>query len=82
MIRITIELLPGGSEARKKTIASGIIANTTGAGAKKRADYLYQFAGKTGRIQYAGGLENFPRKSYGVWKLLYRCLNEIFKSKS
>ena len=69
MIRVTIELVPFGIESRKKVIKRMIIAND-GTGTPRRGNYVYHYGRKEGE------LKNFPRKSYNVWKLIQRILNQ------
>ena len=48
MLRITIELLPGGCEARKRTLATGTITNI-GTGSLSQGNYFADFRDAAGR---------------------------------
>jgi len=78
MIKITVELCPPLVTGRKeKVIARGIIIND-GTGTKKRGNYSYALQLKSRNyIWRSGKIKNFPRKSYNVWKLIKRVLDEI-----
>ena len=77
MIKITIEahppLLTG---KRKKIIAQAIIVND-GTGTEKRGNYKFTLWLKRHNFWHNGTIKDFPRKSYNVWRLIKRMLNEI-----
>ena len=73
MLRITIELLPGGNKSKAKVLAEGIITNLGTSKGEQTGDYKYKFKQK-GRIWREGKLMGFPRKKYGIWALLYSIL--------
>ena len=82
MIKITIETIPPILSGKKKqTIAVGQIIND-GSGTKRRGNYRAIFFKKQYKIWKEVEIKDFPRLSYDVWTLLWRCLNEIFKSNS
>ncbi len=76
MLRITIELLPGGDESRKKTIATGTIANLGTAG-PAIGNYFVDLRDKAGRPWKHGTVSGFPRKRLLAWDLLCRALTVI-----
>lgn len=79
MIRITIELVPPlVSGLKGKEIARAEIVNE-GTGTKERGNYKYALWGKRSTAWRTGEVEDFPRKSYNVWHLLFKILSEIFK---
>ncbi len=73
MLRITIELVPGGNEDRKKVIAAGTIANL-GTGEPSVGNYFVDLRDKAGRPWKHGTLTGFPRKRLLAWDLLCRSL--------
>jgi len=78
MIRITVELCPPIlTGKRTKTIAKAIIIND-GTGTEKRGNYKYTLWLRKNKPSWKKGeIKNFPRKSYNVFKLIKRMLNEI-----
>lgn len=81
MIRITIEMLPNGSEDASYVLAQGIIAND-GKGTETVGNYFYGLSGQAKRphhdpgIRYQGEVSGFPRKRLNVWHLLKRVLDD------
>lgn len=78
MIRITIELLPFGSEKNKKPLGVATIAND-GSGDEDIGNYnvkLYTWH-EPPRIWKTGKVKGFPRKIKGPWDLLCRALRNI-----
>lgn len=81
MIRVTIDLLPGGDEGRKRTLhvieiwndLVGTLRN------QKRGNYGYRI-GKSNRRGWAkqGRIEGFPRMSLNAVRLLQRVLNDAY----
>ena len=78
MIKITVELCPPLVTGRKgKVIARAAIIND-GTGTKKRGNYKFALWLKRKDRHYrTGEIKNFPRKSYNVYELIKRVLNEI-----
>jgi hypothetical protein len=79
MLRITIELLPGGSEARKRTLATGTITNL-GTGSPTQGNYFADLRDAAGRPWRHVTLNSFPRKRLLAWDLLYRVLKNLVGS--
>ncbi len=86
MIVVKIELWPLGSEERRREIGRMYIAND-GSGTQVRGNYKAVVCrrGTTenplrGRVRAVreGHVENYPRKSANVWKLIMRCLRSAF----
>ena len=75
MIRITIEMLPGGREEGKRILASGLIWND-GTGSKYLGNYKYHLQKKTGRSAKHGRVINFQRRSKDEWELLKLVLDD------
>ena len=61
MLRITVELLPGGDESRKKHLGTATITND-GTGDEHRGNYV------------ATRVARFDRKRRGPWDLLFLAL--------
>lgn len=81
MIRVTVELVPGGV-GRAEVIAEGVIWNDhqdTVASGGARGSYGYRFAGKRGHAlkdRGRGRVVDYPRTRLNVLHLVARCLNE------
>jgi hypothetical protein len=76
MLRITIELLPGGCEARKRILATGTIANV-GTGSLSQGNYFAEFKDAAGRPWKHCTVTGFPRKRLLAWDLLFRVLKTL-----
>lgn len=82
MIRVTVEMIPGGDDNLAYVLAQGVIINDD-TGDKTHANYDCGFtrqATKRNRepaIWRAGRVENFPRSSLNVWSLLRRALENV-----
>lgn len=73
MIRITVEMWPGGSEENKRTLATADIAND-GTGDRDTGNYIAKFFGKSRRAPLrASHLIGFKRSEYTVWWLVACC---------
>lgn len=81
MLVIRIELWPHGDMARRKTIATGTIANT-GTGTTTRGNYRVQLRDALGRPWKRGIVEDFPRKRLLAWDLLARALHAILAGRN
>ncbi len=82
MIRIIIEMWPGGDESKKRVLAVGNIWNDA-TGSRARGNYQGMFSKVSHKVFKAGGgifrkgrVQGFPRTRLGVWDLLYRMLRE------
>ena len=75
MLRVTIELVPLGIEAMKRTIATANIWND-GTGTPTQGNYKYTLFGKRNRVLAEGEVKGFPRKRLLAWDLMYRVLFE------
>jgi hypothetical protein len=76
MLRITIELVPQGREAAKRTIAVGTITNL-GTGSFTSGDYFVDLRDAAGRKWKHCTLTGFPRKRLLAWDLLFRALRTL-----
>jgi len=81
MIRVTVEMLPGGNEERKYHLGTAYIANDgeTSAntnGSRGSYEVVLSKRGQPESIWKAGRVFNFPRKRLLMWDLLYRALKE------
>lgn len=80
MLRVTIELLPHGSEARKSHLGTVLIANdgtaSDGSGDAPRGNYVVRLSrrGQPLRVWRTGVVRDFPRKRLGAYDLLLRAL--------
>lgn len=75
MIKVTIELIPGGTGTPIK-LGEIEIAND-GYGTQTRGDYYARAYDKGGRLWKRGTTYNFPRKKLLVFDLLYRILGDM-----
>ena len=78
MLRITIEMLPGGQEEGKYVMATGIIKND-GTGDKMRGNYKWYFQNRSRRSLRKGRVTGFQRRSRGPISLLMMVLEDYFK---
>jgi hypothetical protein len=77
MLRITIELVPGGDENRAAVIARGSISNVTCVG--DLCDYVCSFEehrwkGRS-RGPYRAELTAWPRNERGAWEIVLAALS-------
>jgi hypothetical protein len=77
MLRITIELLPHGSEAKKRYLGTIEIANT--GGTPTRGNYRVRLSkrDKPNQVWKEAQIANFPRRRLGAYDLLYRALAAV-----
>lgn len=75
MLRVTLELVPGGDEERRQTLDVFTIGNQTGAGDAARADYVavQQLAQPHHRVEWLK-LHDWPRKKFDAWDLVIAVL--------
>jgi hypothetical protein len=72
MLRVTVELLPGGREIGKRVIATADIARVDGGAL---ADYRVVLEDATlGKIGEPVVVRGYPRWAGNVWDLVVRCL--------
>ncbi len=78
MIVIKIELWPMGFESRKRELGRMLIRNR--GGTQKRGDYGVQVLrkGSTSKALRECRVEDYPRESYNIWRLIYRALKGTF----
>jgi len=77
LIKITVELWPPLITGRKhREIARALIINN-GSGTKKRGNYNVKLWLRKKSVWKEVEIKNFPRKSYNVFELIKRVLNEI-----
>jgi hypothetical protein len=81
MLVIRIELWPHGDMNRRKTLATGTIANT-GTGTPTRGNYRVQLNDALGRPWKSGTVEDFPRKRLLSWDLLLRALRNLISDRN
>lgn len=83
MIRITIEMVPGGNDDHAYLMAQGVIIND-GKGTAGRGNYDYGLTRQTnipGRdpgISREGKVVGFDRRSRNVWHLVKMVLDDAF----
>lgn len=78
MIRVTVELVPGGI-GEPEVLGTAIIANDlvdTLVTEGRRGSYHFEFRGRKGYELKgrSGRIRDFPRRSKTAWHLLARCL--------
>lgn len=80
MIRVTLELIPGGV-GEPELLGTIDIDNRIGrtmATGGKRGDYNYELCKKRkGHVVSKGHIDNFPRLSYHPWNLVKRILDDV-----
>lgn len=80
MIKVTLELMPGGQKFGGEHLGTIWISNdlsTTIQTVGKRGTYKYELQKKRrGRTVVEGRVENFPRLSYHPWNLILRILKD------
>ena len=79
MIRITIELLPLGSERHKKTLATGTIAND-GTGTTGFGNYNVRLYGSKGGQAFHGKVAGHERMRKSVWHLIEKGISAAIKT--
>jgi len=77
MLRLTLEIVPGGRKTMKRHIGVMKIANVTeGFDVNDDlGDYEYSFTTETKR--HSGKISKWPRK-LGAWRLVQACLQSYF----
>jgi hypothetical protein len=73
MIRVTVELVPGGVESRRRLLGTMHIVNT-GEGTETRGNYRATRYGKTGRKGATGEIHGHPRLADSMWELVRKAL--------
>jgi hypothetical protein len=79
MIVIKIELWPLGFESHKREIGRMHITNK-GTNTGTRGDYKVDLMRRksTNKVLRTGDVDNFPRKSKSIWKLVLKSLKTVF----
>lgn len=79
MVRVTIELLPRGSEAHKRHLGTVLIANTGAQGPGPVGDYTVtcSMRGRPDQVWKSAEVLGFPRKRLGAYDLLFRALRNV-----
>jgi hypothetical protein len=77
MIVVRVEVWPGGSKERARSLGHMVIANDT-TGTKTAGNYLCRIMTwhKKPRIWKEASVSDFPRRRLGPWDLLYRALRD------
>src|SRR5579872_6217085 len=72
MLRVTIELLPGGRESGKRVIATADISRVSGGAL---SDYRVALEDEVlGEVGERATVHRYPRWASSVWDLVVRCL--------
>ena len=79
MIRIDIDLFPGGFEDDRENLGYIKIWND-GTGSKTKGNYRYK-AMKNGRQKAEGSIKGFPRKQRDVFRLLECVIEDMYPQK-
>lgn len=82
MLKITIELLPGGYESKKRILGTMTIVNDLSSNGPTVGNYIikiFKWADKYKKCRKSnvwkrGTVKNFPREKLGPWDLLLRAL--------
>lgn len=77
MIKVTIEIWPGGDGSRRRTLATAVIHNN-GCGSPWLGIYLFKLFGKDGRKMREGAVGEFRRQDFSVWWLVAAVLKTAF----
>ncbi len=79
MIVIKIELWPKGFESKARELGRMYVTNTGGQHDDNRGNYHVRLFRKgSNKVQREGHVDNFPRKSYSVWRLVSRAIKSVF----
>lgn len=84
MLRVTVELLPGGDESRKQDLGTAEISLAGASEDAQEGNYNVMLS-KWGRPKQAwkrGSVEGFPRKKLGPWDLLFWALTATVGERS
>lgn len=86
MIRVTVEMLPGGNPEKARSIGVGYITNE-GSGSPDLGNYSVKLMksgeyAKRGGVWKSGSVINFPRLRLGPWDLLFVALASTVASRS
>jgi hypothetical protein len=83
MLRITIELLPHGNDAKPEHLGTAEIAND-GGGTADLGNYRVRLStwGNPPRLWRTGRLEGFPRQKLGPWDLMLWALAAVVGKRS
>ena len=75
VIRVTVELCPGGKEQNKRLLGTAEITNDE-SGTKGRGNYICRLFkwGIRRRLWRESRITNFPRETFGPWDLLFIAL--------
>lgn len=78
MIKITVEMCPGGDETKSRHLGTAKIWNdATGNISKGNYRFWFSRRGQPKSVWKEGRIEGFPRKRLLMWDLLFRCLKDI-----
>lgn len=79
MIQIDISLKSAISKTRDKHLGTMIVSNDGTSEDLKRGNYDGSLlSAKNGNPFRTGHVENYPRESYNIWKLVFRMLWQMF----
>lgn len=84
MIRITMEMLPGGDEnhPRRRTLGHVDLVNDGIVTVPSRGNYRATMYDARGRVRFTSTVINFPRRRLGIYDLLYRALREVVATRN
>ena len=77
MLRILIELVPGGDESRARVLGALGVANDA-TGTRARGNYEVVVMDKVGRKFKEFRIENWPRQAKSVWQFVRHIFNTGF----
>ena len=70
MLRVTVELIPGGRESGRRTLTIAEIGNIGGA---ELADYRVELGDEVAGLKIAE-IKQYPRWSASIWDIVLRCI--------
>lgn len=77
MLRVTVQLLPGGDESKPETLGVAYIIND-GTGTNTTGYYKTAFSQRGGKRWWKkGSVDDFPRLQRNAWDLLYLALKGV-----
>lgn len=75
MIRVTVELIPGGLGAPRHLGTARIANDGTGTAAVGHYTVTLSQRGRPASVWKSGRVRHFPRRRLGAWDLLYLALD-------
>ena len=80
MVKITIELWPGGNREKAILLGEGEISNNL-SGTETSGNYFYRLTAHKGKMAVSGGIQGYQRKRHSVWYLIFLVLQDAYRRK-